>query len=195
MTSSNYDSETILSVLARHVDERADHRLFRWVDKKANVTNSLSYKELWDKSRAVAQLLEAKDVKKGDRVMIAYPFGLEFLAGLVGCMMAGVIGCSVYPPNPQQLKIDLPAFNLKVQDAGAKFALTTSAFKRYMGLNNFIGNRSEVRHSTQEHMFSCSHGECSVAICFPNRFVHHLNRLHGWQLMVSALPRESGALD
>lgn len=142
--SSNNDSETILSVLSCHVNERPDHELFLWVDEKANVTNSLSYKELWHNSCAVAQLLETKDVKKGDRVMIAYPFGLEFLAGLVGCMMTGVIGCSVYPPNPRQLHIDLPAFNLKVRDAGAKFALTTSKFKRFMGLNKFIGNMSEV---------------------------------------------------
>lgn len=141
------DCETIVSVLARRVKEKSDHQVFRWVDKKGNVSNSLSYKELWDNSVAVAHLLESKDVQKGDRVMIAYPFGLEFLAGLVGCMMTGVIGCSVYPPNPQQLKIDLPAFNLKVQDAGAKFALTTSSFKRFMSLNNFVGHTTEVNRN------------------------------------------------
>lgn len=140
------DSETILSVLARHVDERPTHQLFRWVDKHGSVSNSLTYKELWDKSCAVAQLLaENSDIHKGDRVMIVYPFGLGFLSGLIGCMMAGVIACSVYPPNPKKLKTDLPAFNLKVQDAGAKFALTTVAFRRVMGLSNLMGHKVEVR--------------------------------------------------
>lgn len=140
------DSETILSVIARHVDERPDHELFRWVNKQGSVSDSVSYKELWDKSCAVAQLLQAKDdLQKGDRVMIVYPFGLDFLSGLMGCMMVGVTACSVYPPNPKKLKTDLPAFNLKVKDAGAKYALTTLVFRRVMGLSKLMGHKSKVR--------------------------------------------------
>lgn len=139
------DSATILSVVARRVNEKPEHQLFRWVNKQGNVSDSLTYKQLWDKSCAVAQLLQAKKgVQKGDRVMIVYPFGLDFLSGLMGCMMAGVTACSVYPPNPKKLKTDLPAFNLKVQDAGAKYALTTSAFRRVMGLSNLMGHKTMV---------------------------------------------------
>ena len=72
----------------------AANQLFRWVDKKGNVANTLTYKQLWEQSCAVAQLLQTKGIKKGGRVMVAYPFGLEFLAGMFGCMIASVIGCS-----------------------------------------------------------------------------------------------------
>jgi acyl-CoA synthetase (AMP-forming)/AMP-acid ligase II len=138
------DEDTIVSVLSQHVKERPNHQIFRWVDKKARVTSTMTYKQLWDQSMAVQKLLQSRGVKRGDRVMIAYPFGLEFLAGLVGCMMAGVVGCSVYPPNPQRLQADLPAFHQKVEDAEAIFALTTSSLRRFMILNHFIGNRSSV---------------------------------------------------
>ena len=76
--------------------------------------------------------------------MIAYPFGLEFLAGMFGCMMAGVVPCSVYPPRPDKLKIDLPAFMLKAVDAGAEYALSTNAFRRVMTISNIIGRDTKV---------------------------------------------------
>ena len=142
--SSSLGCETILSVLARHVAKKPDHQLFRWVDKKGNVSGTLTYKQLWEQSCAVAQLLQTEGIKKGGRVMIAYPFGLEFLAGMFGCMILGVVGCSAYPPNPQRLTEELPAFNKKATDAGAEYALTTNAFRRFMNISNITGNRTQV---------------------------------------------------
>ena len=75
---------------------------------------------------AVAKMLIEKDCSRGDRVMIAYPFGLEFLAGMLGCMRAGIIPCSVSPPNPSKLSSDIPKFEKFARDAGAKFALSTA---------------------------------------------------------------------
>ena len=57
--------------------------------------------------------------------MIAYTPGLQFLAGLLGCMRAGAIACSVYPPNPTNLTAELAKFSAFSRDAGARFALTT----------------------------------------------------------------------
>ena len=71
-------------------------------------------------------MLIEKECSRGDRVMIAYPFGLEFLAGMLGCMRAGIIPCSVSPPNPSKLSSDIPKFEKFARDAGAKFALSTA---------------------------------------------------------------------
>lgn len=73
--------------------------------------------------RTVAKLLIKKGCKHGDRVMIAYDFGLEFLAGMFGCMRSGLVPCSIYPPNPNKLSSDVPKFNSFARDAGAKYAL------------------------------------------------------------------------
>ena len=148
---------TILSVLSRNVRERPDHQLFLWLNKNGDEAESLTYRQLWDRSCAVANLLRSltpknkknnrcrRSFEEGDRVMICYPFGLDFLAGLFGCMMAGAIACSVYPPNPNNLKADLETFNLKVRDAGAKLALTTREFRYLMSFNRTVkGHASEV---------------------------------------------------
>ncbi|CAB9520011.1 D-alanine--D-alanyl carrier protein ligase [Seminavis robusta] len=92
----------------------------------------MTFKQLEDQSNAVAARLLRLGCEKGDRVMVAYPFGLEFLAGMFGAMKIGVIPCSIYPPNPNQLKTDMPKFRRFVEDAGAKYALSTSTFATAM---------------------------------------------------------------
>eukprot|EP00964_Phaeocystis_antarctica_P165292 scaffold145064_cov127-Phaeocystis_antarctica.AAC.1 len=68
---------------------------------------------------AVAKMLIEKECLRGDRVMIAYPFGLEFLAGMFGCMRAGIVPCSIYPPNPSKFASEIPKFEKFARDAGA----------------------------------------------------------------------------
>ncbi|CAB9524433.1 D-alanine--D-alanyl carrier protein ligase (Partial), partial [Seminavis robusta] len=119
---------TILEALNHHAMEIPDMVVFTWVDINCEEQNKMTFKELEDKSNAVAARLLKLGCKKGDRVMVAYPFGLEFLAGMFGAMKIGVIPCSVYPPNPNQLKTDMPKFHRFAEDAGAKFAISTSMF-------------------------------------------------------------------
>ncbi|CAB9525947.1 D-alanine--D-alanyl carrier protein ligase [Seminavis robusta] len=123
---------TILEALYHHAAETPDKIVFTWVNIKCEEQNKMTFKELEDQSNAVAARLIKLGCKKGDRVMVAYPFGLEFLTGMFGAMKIGVIPCSIYPPNPNQLKIDMPKFRRFAEDAGAKFAISTSMFATAM---------------------------------------------------------------
>ena len=124
-------TKTLLSVLRDHYELHPDRVLLTWLDKKGREVSSLSYRELWVQSGLVARLLLVeKGLVPGDRVMICYPFGLDFLIGIFGSMRAGLIPCSVYPPAPNRLAADLPVFMKKVDDAGAQHALTTTSFRR-----------------------------------------------------------------
>jgi len=69
--------------------------------------------------------------------MIAYMFGLDFLAGLFGCMRFGALACSVFPPNPSSQRTaqtSMAQFAKQVEDAGATCALTNASFKRTLQL-------------------------------------------------------------
>lgn len=125
--------ETIVHALHHHAQTRPDHALLEWVNDQNQVVDRLNFLQLWHRANTVAGLLESKGVQKGDRVMIAYPPGLEFLAGMLGCMIAGAIACSVYPPNLVQSSAkashSLKQFRTQVADAGAKYALTTRKYK------------------------------------------------------------------
>ncbi|CAB9496884.1 D-alanine--D-alanyl carrier protein ligase [Seminavis robusta] len=119
---------TILESLNHHALETPDKVVFTWVDIKCEEQDRMTFKQLEDQSDAVASRLLKLGCKKGDHVMIAYPFGLEFLAGMFGAMKIGVIPCSIYPPNPNRLKTEMPKFCGFAKDAGAKYALSTSIF-------------------------------------------------------------------
>ncbi|CAB9496118.1 D-alanine--D-alanyl carrier protein ligase [Seminavis robusta] len=123
---------TILKALSHHATETPNKLVLTWVNIKCEEQKKMTVKQVEDESNAVAARLLKLGCKKGDRVMIAYPFGLEFLAGMFGAMKIGVIPCSIYPPNPNQLKTEMPKFRRFAEDAGAKYALSTSSFATAM---------------------------------------------------------------
>ncbi len=62
----------------------------------------------------------------GERALLLYPPGLEYIAGFFGCLYAGVIAVPAYPPDPMRLERTLPRLRAIIRDAQARVVLTTS---------------------------------------------------------------------
>ena len=60
----------------------------------------------------------------GERALLIYPPGLDYIAAFFGCLYAGVIAVPAYPPNPAQLKRTLPRLGMIAHDARPSVALT-----------------------------------------------------------------------
>ena len=69
----------------------------------------------------------------GERVLLLYPTGLEFIAAFFGCLYAGVIAVPVPPPNPAQPQRTLPRLRAITNDARPSVALTTSSILSKIG--------------------------------------------------------------
>ena len=82
---------------------------------------SLTYGELDRRARAIAAWLQDR-VSEGERALLLYPPGLDFIVGFLGCLYAGVIGVPAYPPR---LHRPDPRIQEILADAGAVVALTT----------------------------------------------------------------------
>jgi acyl-CoA synthetase (AMP-forming)/AMP-acid ligase II len=76
-------------------------------------------------ARAVAALLEAQSAA-GERALLFYPAGLEFIAAFWGCLCAGVVAVPVFPAR---LHRQIPRLLGIAADSEAKFALTTSKIR------------------------------------------------------------------
>ncbi|MDF5732675.1 MAG: AMP-binding protein, partial [Rhizonema sp. PD38] len=83
----------------------------------------LTYGELDEQARRVGALLQSCGVIGGERALLLYPPGLEFIAAFFGCLYAGVIAVPVYPPRVNQ---SLSRLQAVVADAEAVVVLTTT---------------------------------------------------------------------
>lgn len=81
----------------------------------------LTYGELDLKARAIAARLQSLEAE-GERALLLYSPGMEFISAFFGCLYAGVIAVPAYPPRRNQKMARLESI---VQDADAKVVLTT----------------------------------------------------------------------
>src|SRR5262249_34663455 len=88
-------------------------------------TENLNYGELHRRALAIAGAVRAL-AGTGERALLLYPAGLEFLVGFFGCMYAGVVAIPAPPPEASRLKRTVPRLRSIVEDADASLILTTS---------------------------------------------------------------------
>jgi acyl-CoA synthetase (AMP-forming)/AMP-acid ligase II len=85
----------------------------------------LTYEELDRRARAIAAALQLAGAS-GERVLLLYPSGLDFITAFFGCLYAGAVAVPAYPPAAHKSAQRLQVI---AADAQAKLALTTSAIK------------------------------------------------------------------
>ncbi|MFM7071362.1 MAG: aminotransferase class I/II-fold pyridoxal phosphate-dependent enzyme [Planctomycetota bacterium] len=81
-----------------------------------------TYGELELRARTVAARLQEIGVR-GERVLLLYPPGLDFAAGLFGCFYAGAIAVPAFPPRRNR---NMERIQTISDDCAAKVALTVS---------------------------------------------------------------------
>ncbi|HEX8709306.1 MAG TPA: condensation domain-containing protein, partial [Pyrinomonadaceae bacterium] len=82
----------------------------------------LTYGELDRQACAIAAMLKPL-VVTGDRILLLYPPGLEYIAAFFGCLYVGAVAIPAYPPKRNRTLLRLQAI---VADAEAAVALATS---------------------------------------------------------------------
>jgi acyl-CoA synthetase (AMP-forming)/AMP-acid ligase II len=117
---------TVVDLLGARAEERPDFHLYTFVLDGDESDASLSLSALDRQARAVAAHLQDAGVV-GERVLLLYPPGLEYLAGFYGCLHAGAVAVPAYPPDPFRLERSMPRLQAIVADAQPKAVLTTEA--------------------------------------------------------------------
>ena len=84
--------------------------------------SSLSYQELDRRARTVGAHLQALGLA-GQRVLLLYPAGLDFIVAFFACLYAGVVAIPAYPPRNHR---NLPRIQAIIADAESTVVLTTT---------------------------------------------------------------------
>lgn len=124
---------TLVQLLHSRAQQQAQQTAYTFLADGEIPTNSLTYAALERRAQSIAAHLQTLNAT-GERALLLYPPGLEYIAAFWGCLYAGVIAVPAYPPHPKR-----PMTRLKViaDDAGAKFALTESTLSDKLALSDY----------------------------------------------------------
>ena len=92
----------------------------------------VTYAELDARARTIAAWLADA---RGERVLLVYPPGVEYVAALFGCFYAGAVAVPAYPPDPARLERTLPRLEAIIRDAEPKVVLTIDVLTGLVGGN------------------------------------------------------------
>ena len=116
-----HDASTLVELLRFRAGEDPDRIAYTFLLNGESEEGHVTYGELDLRARAVAARLQALGAR-GERALLLYPPGLEYIAALFGCFYAGVTAVPAYPPRRN--KTD-PRLQSIVGDCGPTLALTT----------------------------------------------------------------------
>ncbi|NJM65763.1 MAG: AMP-binding protein [Acaryochloris sp. RU_4_1] len=116
------DSLTFVGLLQARALQQGERPAYTFLGDGERVATEWSYERLDQRSRAIAAHLQALHLR-GERALLLYPPGLEYLAAFFGCLYAGVIAVPAYPPRNQR---NSPRILSIAKDTGAAIALTTA---------------------------------------------------------------------
>jgi acyl-CoA synthetase (AMP-forming)/AMP-acid ligase II/acyl carrier protein len=113
---------TLADLLSQRAGKYPDRVAFVYEEQDGQ-TRQWTYRDLDLRARAIAaSLLERTTV--GDRAMLVYPAGLDFIAAYFGCVYAGVLPVPATYPKPRR---PLPRLDAIVADCSPRLVLTHSS--------------------------------------------------------------------
>ena len=117
-------SSSIVEILQARAGSDPDRIAYRFLSFASASEETLTYAELDTAARRIGAHLQTFTVP-GDRALLLYRPGLEFIQGFLGCLYAGVIAVPAYPPHPTRPARDLPKLRGIAGDARPAAILTS----------------------------------------------------------------------
>lgn len=117
------DFSTFIDVLSYRAENQAAQQAYTFLKSGETEAQEWTYEELHLRSQAIAASLQSLDAF-GQRALLLYQPGLDFIAAFLGCLYAGVIAVPAYPPRRNR---NLSRLQTIATDAQAKIVLTSSS--------------------------------------------------------------------
>lgn len=118
--------KTLAHVLRDRARDTPDAPAFTFVGRDGDTT--WSYGELHRAASGVAARIQ-QDLHRGDRVLLLYPQGLDYLAALFGCMYADVLAVPLQPPGSHRAKQAIAKLEAIVADGKVAMVCTVGALE------------------------------------------------------------------
>ena len=114
---------TLVALLAERARTQGAERAYAFLNDRGVEEAALTYGELYQAARALAARLSTR-AQRGDRALLVFPPGLEFVVAFFGCLLAGVIAVPMMMPRRNARD----ASGAILANCEPVIALTTAAF-------------------------------------------------------------------
>src|SRR3954470_18337203 len=118
---SDISNQTMIELLAIQAAEQPDRTAYIFLDDRDGVTE-ITFGELDRRARMIAGRLQL-ELKPGDRALLVYTAGLEFISAFFGCLYAGIVAVPATYPKPKR---PMPRLQRIALDCDAHVALSTA---------------------------------------------------------------------
>jgi thioester reductase-like protein len=127
---------SILDQLDRLGREHPHKLLYSYLDLNGNPIESYTYASFIQRTKAIAaHLRNVHRFAAEDRLLLAYPPGLEMICAFFGCVRAGLIPVPVYPPGSRGFQSALYKMVHIAKDCQAAGILTSKDYRASLKTN------------------------------------------------------------
>jgi thioester reductase-like protein len=127
---------SLTACLEQRAAQAPDGLLFRFVRADGSEAERYTCRSFLDRSRTLAvglrQVLAASGAVRGERVLLAYPPGLELVLAFFACARLGVIPVPVMQPGTSNFSSGMHKLDVIAADCGACAVLTTGALHQFV---------------------------------------------------------------
>ncbi|NOT11068.1 MAG: AMP-binding protein, partial [Methylococcaceae bacterium] len=111
----------LVELACSRASEKPDQTAYVFLQDGENESGRLTFADLDRRARAIAARLQSMGMT-GERVLLLYPPGLDYIEGFFGCLYAGVVAVPASPPTRRQQSRLLAVIN----DAAPAVIMTTT---------------------------------------------------------------------
>ncbi|WP_454782658.1 thioester reductase domain-containing protein [Legionella sp. WA2022007384] len=157
---------SLVDLLEKKVEKNPNFPLYTFIHRKIKEHKNLTYRELAEQAKKIASVLQ--DITSpGDRVLLIYPPGLEFISAFFGCLYAGTIAVPSYPPSTKDWTEKSQRI---IKNSGAHVVLTTIELMLHIKkLSTKYDDYSAVQFITTEDWVNRPDSWCA-----PSLTEHHI---------------------
>src|SRR6187401_2834386 len=98
---AGFEVRDFAALLTARAAEHPERVAVRVLGDGERETRTLSYADLHGEAARIAARL-SELAQPGERVLLLYPSGVEYVTAFLGCLYAGVVAVPAYPPESLQ---------------------------------------------------------------------------------------------
>ncbi len=123
---------SLIDILHQHATDIPDTPAYVFLSHRDLADTTLTFAGIRTRALAIANELRVRGAQPGDRAILVFPPGLDFIAAFFGCLAAGVIAVPLSPPRRVPGR---DAVANIISDCAPRFGLTTPQYAADLARN------------------------------------------------------------